>query len=90
MDFLRPFVNTAVTASTVIAYKTLALTFNSCQLPTLATVCFCEVSVLLNNLLSVTSLISLMGLMQCLLLMAWVNNNYIMTAHTGQGGAVWA
>lgn len=85
MDFLCPFLSTAVTAVTVIAYKTVALTFGSCQLATLATVCFCKASVLLNNL---TSLISLLRLLSCVLLTEKVKNKYSMSGHTVQEGAV--
>lgn len=88
MDFLRPFLGTAITAVTVIAYKTVAPLCQSCQLTTFNCLCFYEASVLLNNLLRVTSLISLMGLLFCLLLMAWVNIEYSMSGHTVQEGAV--
>jgi hypothetical protein len=68
--------------------KTVASVLVNCQQPTLSNVYVYAVSKLLSNIVCEIFIISLLNIIRYILLNEYATNNYAMSDHTVQGGAV--
>lgn len=87
MDIFTSF--SIVQASTIkLLTKTVASVLVNCQQPTLSNVYFYAVSKLLSNIVCEIFIISLLNIIRYILLNEYATNNYALSDHTVQGGAV--